>query len=101
MRVVADVDGWELVETAGEPVASTPPVSATISTSAPGSGLFRKLAEEALDADLRSDEATTPTGPAPPGDEEELVRLPGPGRLPPDLTGDKTRVSVRPKADVA
>jgi hypothetical protein len=108
MRVVADTDGWELVETAGEPVASTPPVSATVSTTAPGSGVFRKVADEraepscdgaheALDA-----KATMATDPAPAsGDADETVRLPAPARLPPDLTGDKTRVSVRPKADVA
>lgn len=89
MRVVADENGWELVADIQVEPASVAPVSSTVSSNAPGSGVFRKVAEESLDAD-----ATMPTEPAPPsGDEDEDVRLPAPARLPPDLTGDKTRVA--------
>ena len=99
MRVVADENGWELVDAldAGEPrpaglASSMPPVSATVSSNAPGSGVFRKV-EEVLDAD----EATMATDPAPASDDvldaDLDVRLPAPARLPPDLTGDKTRVA--------
>ncbi|MBL8741394.1 MAG: hypothetical protein JNK04_09875 [Myxococcales bacterium] len=88
MRVVVDVDGWELLETASEPASSTPPISSDTAGKAPGSGVFRKVVE---------DEATMPTDPAPaPAGELDPsldVRLPGPARLPPDLTGDKTRVA--------
>lgn len=95
MRIVADETGWELLSEAEAPLRvdvgqselapSMPPVSSTVSTSAPGSGVFRKVAEE--------DEATMPTDPAPASGEGDDVRLPAPARLPPDLTGDKTRVA--------
>jgi hypothetical protein len=92
MRVVADENGWELVFEVIEQPASVAPVSATVSSNAPGSGVFRKVSDE--------DEATMATDPAPAsGEEAEEVRLPAPARLPPDLglppslAGDKTRVA--------
>lgn len=96
MRVVADENGWELVESLDEVELqpSVAPVSATVSSNAPGSGVFRKVSEEC------ADEAMMATDPAPAsGDEAEDVRLPAPARLPPDLglppelPGDKTRVA--------
>lgn len=101
MRVVADENGWELVDAldAGEPrpaelaASSMPPAPATISSNAPGSGVFLRVGEDVLDADLRSDDATMATDPAPASGEEDHVRLPAPARLPPDLVGDKTRVA--------
>jgi hypothetical protein len=89
MRVVADENGWELkleesTETA-DLAPSMPPVSATVATTAPGSGVFRKVDD---------DEATMPTDPPASEESDALeVRLPPPARLPPDLSGDKTRVA--------
>ena len=102
MRIVADETGWEMVDSLGmaDPRsaevadASMPPVSATVSSNAPGSGVFRKVAEES--------ETATATDPAPAIDADPAagdVRLPAPARLPPDLgvpadvAGEKTRVA--------
>jgi hypothetical protein len=100
MNVVADENGWELMETDSKGVAvdltsstqpsSIQPASNNPASTVPGSGVFRKVDGVAAEVE---DAATMPTDPAPASGDEEEVRLPSPGRLPSDLAGDKTRVA--------
>jgi len=116
MNVVADENGWELMETdskdalfdsSSSQLASIQPASNNPASTVPGSGVFRKVDGVAAEADGVAaeaaaaehvaaeavDAATMPTDPAPAFGDEEAVRLPSPGRLPSDLTGVKTRVA--------